>query len=184
MQRPCVFSNAKPHLRDLAARGAPTEDRGKLLDEGITNLGLVVRKNSTTRMAAPVAAFALRSVERIAQALRHPQEGNQVADAVRAVIERITPTPALRYCLLIKPVPALWGTSQPRFGCAIGASFSRTPHFGRRPRKAVIFHPQPKNLRVFAFHSPRRFAEVSAAVRVARQQPTMGSRCASDYCRD
>jgi len=37
--------NAKPHLRDLAARGAPTEDRGKLLDEGITSLGLVVRKN-------------------------------------------------------------------------------------------------------------------------------------------
>jgi hypothetical protein len=43
--------------------------------------------------AAPVAAFALRSVERIAQALWHPQEGNQVADAVRVVIERITPTP-------------------------------------------------------------------------------------------
>jgi len=91
------------------------------------------------------------------------------------------PPPALRYCLLIKPVPTLWGTWQPRSGCAMGESFCRTPHFGRRPRKALIFHPQPKNVWVFAFHSPRRFAEVAAAVRVARQQPTMGSRCASDY---
>ena len=40
-----------------------------------------------------VAAISRRKVERLAEALRRPQERNEAAEAIRALIERITLTP-------------------------------------------------------------------------------------------
>lgn len=43
-----------------------------------------------------VAGIYRRKVERLAEALRHPQERDEAAEAIRALIERITVTPGLK----------------------------------------------------------------------------------------
>ena len=55
------------------------------------------RPTGSTASAGPdVAGVYRRKVERLAEALQHPQERDEAADAIRALIDRITLTPGPR----------------------------------------------------------------------------------------